>query len=118
MTIQKFGSVLLAPLSLLAATAMAEVPESPQRALYFGETHMHTAYSLDAFIGGTRQTPGDAYRAARGESVIVNGKPHQIRRPLDFAAVTDHAEYMGEMYSALNPGRQAMTTLKSRSYWA
>lgn len=72
------------------------------RQLYFGETHMHTAYSLDAYIGGNRQTPSDAYRAARGETVVVNGVPHQIRRPLDFAAVTDHAEYIGEMYSTLN----------------
>ncbi|MEP5568165.1 MAG: DUF3604 domain-containing protein [Halioglobus sp.] len=87
----------------LASTGMAaEVPENPERNLYYGETHMHTAYSLDAFIGGTHQTPDDAYRAAKGEAVVVNGLPHQIRRPLDFAAVTDHAEYIGEMYSALN----------------
>tara|TARA_R110002110_G_scaffold406421_1_gene626414 strand:+ start:233626 stop:235434 length:1809 start_codon:yes stop_codon:yes gene_type:complete len=88
-----------------AITALAATPETnPLRNLYYGETHMHTAYSLDAYIGGTRQTPGDAYRAARGEKVIVNGMPHQIRRPLDFAAVTDHAEYIGEMYSTLNEG--------------
>ncbi len=67
--------------------AADEVIENPLRNVYYGETHMHTAYSLDAFIGGTRQTPGDAYRAAKGETVIVNGRPHKIRRPLDFAAV-------------------------------
>ena len=85
----------------LAAT---EIPQNPEKNLYFGETHMHTAYSLDAFLGGTRQTPGDAYRFARGETVVVNGQPHQMRRPLDFAAVTDHAEYLGEMYAAMHPG--------------
>lgn len=91
--------------SLLAAgVATANVKDNSEKNLYYGETHMHTAYSLDAFIGGTHQTPDDAYRAAKGETVIVNGMPHQIRRPLDFAAVTDHAEYIGEMYSALNKG--------------
>jgi hypothetical protein len=82
----------------------AEIEENPQKNLYFGETHVHTAYSLDAFLGGTRQTPSDAYRFAKGETVVVNGLPHKMRRPLDFAAVTDHAEYLGEMYAALNPG--------------
>ncbi len=95
--------------ALLASTAgqplaATEIPQNPEKNLYFGETHMHTAYSLDAFLGGTRQTPGDAYRFARGETVVVNGQPHKMRRPLDFAAVTDHAEYLGEMYAALNPG--------------
>jgi len=71
---------------------------------YFGETHMHTAYSLDAYIGGTRLTPDDAYRFAKGESVIVDGKKHSRKRPLDFVAVTDHAEYLGEMYSTLVEG--------------
>jgi len=84
--------------------ASAEVAQNPLRNVYFGETHMHTAYSLDAYLGGTRQTPSDAYRAAKGETVVVNGQPHRMRRPLDFAAVTDHAEYLGEMYVALNPG--------------
>lgn len=98
---------LIAFLALTAQTlsSFAATPErNPDRDLFYGETHMHTAYSLDAFIGGTRQTPSDAYRAAKGEKVVVNGMPHEIRRPLDFAAVTDHAEYIGEMYSALHEG--------------
>ena len=84
--------------------AASEIPQNPEKNLYFGETHVHTAYSLDAFLGGTRQTPSDAYRFAKGETVVVNGQPHKMRRPLDFAAVTDHAEYLGEMHAALNPG--------------
>ena len=84
--------------------AQAGIDQNPQKNLYFGATHVHTTYSLDAFLGGTRQTPGDAYRFAKGETVAVNGKPHRMRRPLDFAAVTDHAEYLGEMYAALHPG--------------
>jgi hypothetical protein len=97
------AAALLAGSASLALAA-TEIEENPQKNLYFGETHMHTAYSLDAFLGGTRQTPSDAYRFAKGETVVVNGQPHKMRRPLDFAAVTDHAEYLGEMYAALNPG--------------
>ncbi|CAA0121563.1 Uncharacterised protein [Halioglobus japonicus] len=76
------------------------VPESPLKEAYFGEIHVHTSLSLDAYIAGTRLTPDRAYRFARGETMIVNGQKHSIDRPLDFVAVTDHAEYMGEMYSA------------------
>ncbi len=92
------------------ATASAPEPESsvvnsnPLRNAYFGETHMHTSYSLDAYLGGTRLTPSDAYLFAKGEAVTVNGKPYQRRRPLDFTAVTDHAEYLGEMYSTMVEG--------------
>jgi len=87
-----------------AGASQDEVPENPLRNVYFGETHVHTSFSLDAYLGGTRLTPSDAYRHAKGESVIVNGRPHRMRRPLDFAAVTDHAEYLGEMFAAANPG--------------
>ena len=97
------AAALLATSTSLALAA-ADIEQNPRKNLYFGETHMHTAYSLDAFLGGTRQTPSDAYRFARGETVVVNGQPHKMRRPLDFAAVTDHAEYLGEMYASLNPG--------------
>ncbi|MEA3411150.1 MAG: DUF3604 domain-containing protein [Pseudomonadota bacterium] len=93
----------LAPTPKESATAPA-VDANPLRNAYFGETHMHTAYSLDAYIGGTRLTPSDAYRYARGETVTVDGKPHTHKRPLDFAAVTDHAEYLGEMYSTMVEG--------------
>jgi hypothetical protein len=81
------------------AALEAQVPEAPLKNAYFGETHLHTSYSLDAYIGGARLTPADAYRYARGETVMLDGQPHSIVKPLDFAAVTDHAEYIGEMYS-------------------
>ena len=120
------ATVAIATLTSSLNTNAADA--NPEKNLYFGETHMHTAYSLDAFIGGTRQTPNDAYRAAKGETVVVNGKPHQIRRPLDFAAVTDHAEHIGEMYSALHedaPGHDnpliqqllGLSDIKEREQW-
>ena len=71
---------------------------------YFGETHVHTSSSMDAFIGGNRLTPEDAYRFAKGEEVIANGSPHKLKRPLDFCAISDHAEYLGETYTLMNEG--------------
>ena len=98
-------SILFTTTCLLSTSSMAVMNESnPLRDAYFGETHMHTAYSLDAYIGGTRLTPDDAYRFAKGESVIVDGQQLSRKRPLDFVAVTDHAEYLGEMYSTLVEG--------------
>ena len=77
----------------------AAVPANPLKEAYFGETHVHTSYSLDAYIGGARLTPDMAYRFAKGETMVVNGQKHNIVKPLDFCSVTDHAEYIGEMYS-------------------
>ena len=71
---------------------------------YFGEQHMHTAYSLDAYVGGTRLTPFEAYAFAQSAEVEVNGIKHKLDRPLDWVAVTDHAEYLGEMYSTWTDG--------------
>jgi hypothetical protein len=100
----------LAVLVGLALPAIAQekseagVKQNPLKDAYFGETHLHTGVSMDAFIGGTRLTPGDAYRFAKGEEIKVNGSMHKIRRPLDFCAVTDHSEFMGEAYSLMNEG--------------
>jgi hypothetical protein len=73
------------------------------RAPFFGELHVHTAYSSDAAIAGTLALPRDAYRFAKGEALGIapfdrDGNPDriaQLGRPLDFAAVTDHAESFG-----------------------
>ncbi len=86
------------------ADAVADVPSNLMKEAYFGETHMHSAYSLDAYIGGARLTPDDAFRFAKGEEMMVNGNMHRISAPLDFAAVTDHAEYLGEMFTTLVEG--------------
>ncbi len=88
----------------LAQTTEADAPKNPLKDAYFGEQHVHTGVSMDAFIGGNRLTPDDAYRFAKGEEMMVNGKMHRIKRPLDFVAITDHSEFMGEAYSLMNPG--------------
>jgi hypothetical protein len=84
----------------------------PLRRPYFGDLHVHTAFSLDASTQGTRNRPADAYRFARGEEVGLqpfdaSGKPRRtlrLARPLDFTAVTDHAEFFGELDVCTTPG--------------
>jgi hypothetical protein len=67
----------------------------PTRPL-FGDTHLHTAFSMDAGAFGARLTPRDAYRFARGEQVSSNsGQPVKLSRPLDFLVVADHSDGMG-----------------------
>ncbi len=76
----------------------------------FGDLHIHTALSADAFPDGTRTFPADVYRFAQGESITLPGAPartSQLTRPLDFAAVTDHAETFGEGYICRNKGEFA-----------
>jgi len=64
--------------------------------LYWGETHLHTTYSTDSGLFGTRLTPDAAYRFAKGEEVVSNnGVRTKIIRPLDFLMVADHAENLG-----------------------
>lgn len=82
----------------------ADIPVNPLKEAYFGETHLHTAYSLDAYIGGARLKPDDAYRFAMGEEMESHGVNIKLHVPLDFCALTDHAEYIGEMYSMMTPG--------------
>ena len=89
------------PSSELRAT-----PErDPDRQAYFGETHVHTSWSFDAYVfGNTKAGPEDAYRYAMGETIThPAGYPIKITRPLDFMAVTDHAEYAGVIPLANDP---------------
>ncbi len=67
----------------------------PTRPL-FGDTHLHTAFSMDAGAFGARLTPNDAYRFARGEEINSNtGQPVKLSRPLDFLVVADHSDGFG-----------------------
>ncbi len=63
---------------------------------FFGDTHLHTGFSMDAGASGTRLNPRDAYRFARGEQVTSStGQPVKLSRPLDFLVVADHSDGMG-----------------------
>ncbi|HEX6901860.1 MAG TPA: DUF3604 domain-containing protein [Thermoanaerobaculia bacterium] len=67
----------------------------PTRPL-FGDTHLHTSYSMDAGAFGARLGPRDAYRFARGEEVVSStGQPVKLSVPLDFLVVADHSDNMG-----------------------
>lgn len=82
------------------STADAKLYSAPlrehARQLYWGDTHLHSTTSADAYTLGTRLSRESAYRFARGETVTTEyGVDVRLRRPLDFLAVTDHAEYMG-----------------------
>ena len=69
---------------------------NPERNAYFGDLHVHTAYSMDAFAFGATATPYDAYRFALGEAIThPAGYRMQLKRPLDFYGVTDHAAFLG-----------------------
>jgi len=71
-------------------------PPNPERNAYFGDLHVHTAYSFDAYVFGTVSTPADAYRYAKGQALHhPSGYEVQLQAPLDFYAVTDHAMLMG-----------------------
>ena len=86
-----------------AQSTEARPPRNPLKNAYFGDLHLHTSYSMDAFAFGTRTTPDDAYRYAMGESVEYFGKQWKRLAPLDFLAVTDHAEYLGTVRESINP---------------
>ena len=63
---------------------------------FFGDTHTHTGYSMDAGAFGARLGPRDAYRLAKGEEITAStGQRVKLARPLDFMAVTDHSDNMG-----------------------
>ncbi|SVB15477.1 uncharacterized protein METZ01_LOCUS168331, partial [marine metagenome] len=66
------------------------------RNVYFGDTHIHTTFSFDAYLLGNMNTPDEAYRYAKGEGMKNSfGIDMKIREPLDFYAVTDHGFWMG-----------------------
>lgn len=74
----------------------------PLRRPYFGDLHIHTAYSVDAYLFGTRVDPTGAFAFVRGGTIPLadtseeQTRSAQLDRPLDFAAVTDHGEWFGE----------------------
>jgi len=109
-------------IAMLAVAALCAAPAFGQdnpasRHAYFGELHLHTTMSLDAWSLGTKITPDQALKFARGDTVMVpavqaareqgvtGGKDVPARRawPLDFAAVTDHSEAMGTAAQLDNP---------------
>ena len=130
---RRAGSALLVAIALCVtagvALAAAEAREpcadrDPLRRAFYGDLHVHTTYSLDASTQDTRNTPADAYRFARG--AVLGIQPYdaadnslrsiQLQRPIDFAAVTDHAELFGELSMCRTPGLPGHDGLVCRIY--
>jgi hypothetical protein len=97
--------LLLSTLLFTAASlSMAEDNSAPTQ-VYFGDTHLHTSYSFDAFLNNNHSAdPDTAYRWAKGQPVIhpYNRARVQIQTPLDFLVVSDHAEMLGVMKAVRN----------------
>lgn len=87
---------------------LAEFPDRP----YWGDTHLHTDNSVDAFGFGVRLGPEDALKFARGEEVTATtGSQAKLARPLDFLVIADHSDGLGatrRLYDAPRIGVQAM----------
>ena len=85
---------------LVLLTISISASASEHKNVYFGDTHLHTSYSFDAFLNNNHTAdPDTAYRWAKGQPVIhpYNRTRVQIKTPLDFLVVSDHAEMLGVM---------------------
>jgi hypothetical protein len=84
----------------------------------FGDTHLHTAFSMDAGAFGARLTPRDAYRFARGEEMTSNsGQPVKLSRPLDFLVVADHSDGMGFFPQLMGGDPEVLATPQGRKWY-
>jgi hypothetical protein len=127
----RFTSIILGTSAVLGfAQAMPASGDTqctrhePERQVLWGDLHVHTGVSMDANLFGTRLRPADAYRFAKGDEVRMgppgeDGQPERgvrLERPLDFAAVTDHASNFGGVRRCTTPGSSSYDTEDCRSY--
>nr|MBP9152184.1 DUF3604 domain-containing protein [Flavobacteriales bacterium] len=87
------------------------IETNPNKNLYWGDLHVHTSLSFDAYLSGTLANPDDAYKYATGNTLNIFGRDIKLREPLDFCAVTDHSELMGESYSISTEGAKGHNSL-------
>ncbi len=103
-TAQLLVATLVSALTLASTQAADLPPPTADNNVYFGDVHVHTGWSFDAFTNGSKTTPMDAYAWAQGKPITGSGGPDmQIKTPLDFYMVADHAEYMGVFNQMANP---------------
>ena len=95
--LQSDSSLELADFSLeQPVTAKAMPLANKDRNAYYGDVHVHTKYSFDAYVFGVTASPDDAYKYAKGEGISHPlGYEMKLQEPLDFYSVTDHGFYMG-----------------------
>jgi len=93
----------VAPVASVPVASALPLP-NPENNVYFGAVHVHTGWSFDAFTNGSKTTPSDAYAWAQGKAITGSGGPElQLKTPLDFYMVSDHAEFMGVFNQMENP---------------
>jgi hypothetical protein len=103
----------------LAALALAIESSAQQTQLLWGDTHLHTSFSPDAYIFGNRSAgPDDAYRFAKGLPMVhpYHKARIQLERPLDFLVVSDHAEMLGVPYKLFG-GDPALAATETGKRW-
>lgn len=94
-----------------------ESAPTPERNAYFGDMHVHTEYSFDAYAFGTIASPADAYRYAQGEPIKhPGGFEVQLAQPLDFYAVTDHGVFLGLIGEAADTSTEFSKYALSKPY--
>ncbi len=95
----------------LTMGAVLHAAEDASPNVYFGDLHLHSLYSNDAYAIGAQRTPDGSYRYAKGEpAATTDGGSVRIDTPLDFLAVTDHAEFLGAMQAIGAPGSEYADT--------
>ncbi|MGL1889663.1 MAG: DUF3604 domain-containing protein [Reichenbachiella sp.] len=113
--------ILLITLFALGSTSYAQSIGEPRQGssvknplmnVYFGEQHLHTRNSFDAFTVGVTGTWADAYKYAMGEEVELStsGKKMKRKTPYDFVAITDHSEYFGVLKDMVDPNNPLSKT--------
>ncbi len=85
---------------------------------FFGDTHLHTSFSMDAGAAGARLTPRDAYRFARGEEITASSnQPVKLSRPLDFLVVADHSDGFGFFPQLMSGDPELLATPQGRKWY-
>jgi hypothetical protein len=106
--------ILVTALVALIGTSASYAQDYPDE-VYWGDTHLHTSNSFDVYLFGTpNSTPETAYRFAKGLPVVnpATGTRWQIREPLDFLVIADHAEALGSVGGVFG-GDEELTKTKT-----
>jgi len=106
-TIEKIDDIFSKQKSSMNYETDERREKNPDKNAYFGDLHVHTENSFDAYTFGTTASPADAYKYARGEAIKhPTGYHIQLSRPLDFYAVTDHGVFLGVVKEAADPNSE------------